>query len=692
MLTILVFISLRAENFRLDGILLMPIDWNAALAKWILASSLSFQILAEPAMAQTKPEQAVTAPARTARTWRDSTGVFVVQAELIELSPTSAKLQLADGTTREVARELLSRDDQKFLTELEMARSPFAKRSDAKSERAAPLPADAGRVQPMAPKSFPSPQLREILPSGQNVILYSPTRKLEKLTTLAQEVPSVEVGEVYLADVESGSRVSPVLMLDVETKTVAVGVSPPIYSSRSQQPSQVFVGSLPHGPFHALVEMQDPFTLLDHNPHTGQTLASAGELGETGDRELILLEGLGKGELREVLRFRLPAGQERRRLISQAILVDKDQAIVVLDGVVYAWNLRSGTELYQTDPQQRIPGSIALSADRTLMTVPSSLGLHFVDSKTGKDLGFLECPNTYRMDVAFDPCANRIAYSGRDQWSVYDYETMASRRPETTTLPLGEKVIGWFSGNLIVTGGGIVLDTDRRIPIWKYGSSLWPTASIWKESVTMVDTSQGLRLRTLALPHKELRAALKELPDIKDLLLTEPGTKVALKLELPEPIPENVDRAKLEERLKQMIGHSGWEVDEQAKIQLIAKMAPGKPFTEYYQPYVQGLANPERTKVEITPMMSRLELRDGDRLVWHIESQNNRPSPYGSSPSKTKEDYIKQRQRALPEFFYSLVLPTRIPRPPYTFGFGESYIHDGIWRDPAQRNPNQSPF
>ena len=208
----------------------------------------------------------------------------------------------------------------------------------------------------------------------------------------------------------------------------------------------------------------------------------------------------------------------------------------------------------------------------------------------------------------------------------------------------------------------------------------------------MVDTNQGLRLRTLALPHEALRAALRKLPDIDDLLIAEPGSKVAVALELPEPCPENVDRDRLEGRLKQMISDTGWELDEQSTLKLVAKLAPGKPFTDYYQPYVQGMSNPERTKVEITPMMSRLELRDGDQLVWHAESQNNRPSRYGSSPSKTKEDYIKERQRALPEFFYGLVLPARIPRPPYTFGFGHSYDNTGVWREFANRSTEQSPF
>ncbi len=45
----------------------------------------------------------------------------------------------------------------------------------------------------------------------------------------------MEVGEAYISDFESGSRISPILMLNTQTKKIAISAGPSMYSSRRQQ-------------------------------------------------------------------------------------------------------------------------------------------------------------------------------------------------------------------------------------------------------------------------------------------------------------------------------------------------------------------------------------------------------------------------------------------------------------------------
>ncbi len=632
------------------------------------------------------PFHCLNAQDNTSRTWRDASGVFVLDAQLSELSASHVKLRKNDGSVIEVRRDALSKDDQSYLLELDKKSNPFAGASSnpasvplalSKTMPQSVLPAEAPSTQ-SKPRVLASPDLPPILPTSQNVIIYSPTTELGMLHTETKEPISVPVGEAYLSDFESGSRISPILMLNTQTKKIAISAGPSIYSSRRQQSSQVFIGELPRGPFEVLFESEDPMALLDHNITTGQTLATTGEAGEHGDRDLVLIEGLNDNRPVETARFRLPADSGRRRLVSQARLIGRSQALVVLDGVAYCWDLTAGKLIYQSEPQRRLMSKIAISSDLTLMTIPSEMGLHFASLLTGKDLGFLRCKNLHQIQAAFDPRGQRIGFSAGDFWGTYDYEKRDQSETRTTTWTLNGPIGGWIKSNLFVTGGGVVMETGLGIPVWKYDSEKWGEAAIWADTITMIDNSQGFRLRTLPMPHSELMTALAELPKISDLLATDTGAAVDLQYELPDPLPKEVNREPLDARMKEIIQAAGWVVDKSSAKKVVVKIAPGATRKERYQKYEPNMSS-KAEEVEVTPMLSRLELRDGDKVVWSMQSRNANVSHMYAPTNQSKEEYIAARQRAIPEFFYSIVLPVRIPRQPYTYGFGKSLDHNGLW-------------
>ncbi len=630
------------------------------------------------------------------RVWRDSTGLFSVQAELVELTPMIAKLRLKEGKVAEVRRESLSKADQDFLIELEKSRSPFEKKSTplvppAKPAQLKPSTATESKAVPEhpAPLGLSSAHLPPILPTLKNVIVHSQSTQLGKLESTVQSPPTMPVGEAYLADVYPMSRVSQPLLVDADTKTIAFSCSPSIHASRPLQKSLAYVGPLPKGPFELLVESEDPFTLLDHNPETGQTLATGSVLGELSDRDLILVEGLGEGNLREVSRFRLPVNAGSRTQIATAKLVALNQAVLLYEGVIYSWDLSSGKQLYQSDPARRIFSSISFSEDRKLITIPAEGGVHFANARTGEDLGYLSLGPNFASPTghaAFDPRENRIAYCNSDLWGTYDYKTQSMQPAETTTVRLAGKLVGWAGPDLLLAGDGVLIKTDLRVPIWVYSASCWPSSCLWNDSVTFIDSREGLRVRTLPMPHAPAKAAIAGLPPIEKLLATDRGTAVQLKLELPEPCPENVKPDILRARMSKKIAQAGWTLAENSELQLVVMIHPGKPFKDSYQPYLPGQFNLERKVVEITPMISRLELRNGNDMVWGIQSQNNRPG-YGASP-KSLEDYVKEREQALPGYFDNIELPVRIPQKPYTFGLGSSHYNIGVWQD-SRRDEHQ---
>ena len=620
-----------------------------------------------------------TQPAAVSRTWRDSTRVFVIEAKLVELSNDKAKLRKADGSEVEVRRDAFSKEDQQYLEELDKTRNPFAANpSTTATKSPARMPARTGeptvpQPNPSKTLNFSAPDLPPILPSSQNVVVYTPTTKLESLKTKPIEPLTIPPGEVYIANAEISARISPILVVEAASRKVAISVGPPAYASRRSIKSQVLIGELPRGPFECLIEQEDPISLLDHNITTGQTLAATGIAGEDSDRDLVLMEGLADGHPVEVARFRLPTELNTRRAINQAKLVGPSIALVVADRTAYCWDLSTGKLVYQSEPRRIFVNSIAISSDLSLMAVPSDIGIHFASPLTGKDLGFLPCKGMTNLQIAFDSRSQSIGYVSGNYWGVYDYEKRTQSEPMMASSSLAGQICGWIKPNLLVVGNGIVLDTERQVPVWKYAASNWPTAKIWNDTVTLIENIQGIRLRTMPMPHPECLAALEKLQSMDDLFAMDVGKPVQLQYELPDPLPKEVDRNELENRMQLIVKRAGWVLDEKAALKLVVKIAPGAKRKENYQKAEQ------LETVEIVPMVSRLELRAEDgSAIWWTEAETSRGAAYGS-PKLSKEEFIRERQQAFPAFFYNLVLPTRIPRQPFTYGLGQSYDHSGLW-------------
>ena len=62
------------------------------------------------------------------RTWRDTTGKFSVEAELVEETETDVKLRKADGSIKTVPKKLLSKEDLAHLDELKSVKAKAARK------------------------------------------------------------------------------------------------------------------------------------------------------------------------------------------------------------------------------------------------------------------------------------------------------------------------------------------------------------------------------------------------------------------------------------------------------------------------------------------------------------------------------------------------------------------------------------
>jgi len=79
-------------------------------------------------------EEPDTSKVQVKRTWRDSSELFVMDARLLELSPSTVKLRsVDDGRVVELSRSRLSKVDQEYLLTIDKAKNPFAAQSQVAS-------------------------------------------------------------------------------------------------------------------------------------------------------------------------------------------------------------------------------------------------------------------------------------------------------------------------------------------------------------------------------------------------------------------------------------------------------------------------------------------------------------------------------------------------------------------------------
>lgn len=125
---------------------------------------------------------------------------------------------------------------------------------------------------------------------------------------------------------------------------------------------------------------------------------------------------------------------------------------------------------------------------------------------------------------------------------------------------------------------------------------------------------------------------------------------------------------------------AGWIKDDNSNVRLVISISEGEPAES--SPNEQSSAgNPNhRAKtIAVTPIISNIEVRDDDdTVVWGLKDMTARlySTPAMDMPVEKMRSQVRM---SFMGFFSGLVLPTRIPQPPYAFGFGESQLDDSVW-------------
>lgn len=654
---------------------------NYQCVAWLTACIL----LAQPqvdfqAQEPTSPRDQRPAPT-TPRTWRDAAGKFSVEATLVELEAEAVRLIRSDGVTIDVPLERLSQADRDFLQELAEQRAT-AQDNPAENPFESPAPAAvAPLTTSFALQAVPvSDDITNLSDQGPIVTLPKSTPCEPLAPDPAPPLPVVKAGQCLIAQTDAYDVPSDLVTLNPSQALVAISIGRAMAGSDAPHRGRLLVGQASRGPFHLVLDRDEAIRVLDHHVASDQTLLMCGLDGFQRGGQIVVMTGLATGQPLELYRRRLPGYDKPGFLpqVTQARLIAPDVAVVVVDSVLYCWNLQTAEVLFRSE-DRAVTSPIAFSPHAKTIAIPQAGGFNLLDSASGQDRGFVDTGDATAPGIVFHPDGRRLAFCASNAWGVWDAVAAKKLLSGIVTEHLGNRPIGWIDGDLFITDSGNLIDTKSQMLLWYYYTGSTVTQQLWHDSISFVTSSQGLKIDTLAVPDARAQLARRKLDSAKHLMVTSPGTEVQIAIESTE----TVDKQELIDALTTAIERAGWIIAPQAKLTVVAKIGRGKPYPMKYtsRPIGGALGQGTVTSVEIKPFTATLEIRSGRNVLWTRQTENHVPSMLFLRGDETVEQAVKKFERPQPEFFSSLQIPPQIPKAELARGLGSSRLDKGVWVD-----------
>ena len=622
------------------------------------------------------------------RTWKDSAGKYSIEAKLIDLQSDAVRLQKTNGDTISVPLAKLSAEDQAYIKSIVDSKTTKPKETANPFETTDLIKIEAVQATFSLQTIKPSQDIQDLPGDGETRLLPKST-DCEPLTPdPAPPIPNLKATLSMLAATDPYDDLSELVTLNSKQALVAISIGRRVSGQPKPPSGKLLVGQLPKGPFTLVSDGAEAIRIFDHKESTGQTLlvSNIDELKRGG--ELVVMDGLATGKPVELYRRRLPGIEKPgfKPQVKQAKLLGADLALVVVDSAVYCWNLKSCQLIYRTDKSLKGISQVTISANGKYLAVPQSGGFSLLEAATGEDLGFVDAGTSSGAALSFHPDGRRIGYCSGNTWGVWDIVEARKISSGVVTEFLGEELVGWVGNDLLLTTAGNLLDTKSEMLFWFYYVGATESRMLWNNWLICVTKNQGLKLTVLPIPDKKAQTAYGKLDQQKSSMITAPGTEVRIEIESTEP----VDKDALTEALTTSIERAGWIVKPTSKLAVVAKIGRGKPYTlQYSSSPIGGTGKDKQLEnVNINPFTAVLEIRSGKNVLWTRNTENFAPPMIFLRGDETVQEAVKKYERPQPEFFSSLQIPPRIPKPEIARGLGSSREDNGVWVDfPRQPRP-----
>jgi len=259
-----------------------------------------------------------------------------------------------------------------------------------------------------------------------------------------------------------------------------------------------------------------------------------------------------------------------------------------------------------------------------------------------------------------------VGQSGRIRvWDLSSREMTRDFAMLQDLHPIDARDLKWTSENHLLVNGNLLVDVERRAPIWMYDNmhqiSVVRDGKVWFLEGGV--GGGGVKVLTSAVvPNKAVLDSVASLkPD--DLLVLHPGMEITLDVQLNGDGDE-IAAAKrgLEERLKK----NGMKVVPESKNRLTVSVQPGKTQTVRYHSFGHPFGEAQEHQVA-TEMLS-LTLDLNGETVWKYESGTSAPGMLHLKEGETIDGALarimKEQGDSLPKRCAAVWIPAYIARVP----------------------------
>ncbi|HBE66774.1 MAG TPA: hypothetical protein DDW52_01365 [Planctomycetaceae bacterium] len=629
---------------------------------------------------QNLPGQELT-PSHETRTWRDKTGTYSVKAVFAGISESGVELMKSNGERIVVPINMLSPQDQKFLQDLQSkATNPFEKGAMPSS---AAKPTDA----PNKTSDLHGKGLEILSPDHEAAVLSAEGREI--FTKSDEDLPPLapggeEIRAPWSAFVKGMPKYDPYtkrsapVILSKDELNFAFSAHRESNAVADEEFGRIYM--FRQGKHHEELLLDLPHTLkiVDHHIASDTTLVVVG-LDNNSQRggDLALLRGLASGKPDALVRWRVP-GWDRagfKPKVEFAKLISDRVAIVRVNDTVYKWDLASGECAYQVT-KLNASGKIKLSPNGRYLALPESRMCRLVDLEEGIVLGRIPFEKL-TPEVGFSPDGKRIALVGGSQVVIWNLVSGELEKEITVGAHIG-KFHGWPSNNHILVDHAGLIDLDLGMAIWSYYLPTEIPLLVLDGGVIQMDLHSNSAIYSLPVPHDQALRALKVLDgrSASQLLALKPGSDVRIEVSSDE----DIDFAAMEAGLKKAAQSAGWRVSPNAQVVLTARIGRGEKQTLHFRSLLSSYFDPGE-KVKIRPFTAEVQIRQGNNLLWSRSETNMVPSLIHLKNGEKLKQVVKRYEKADPEYFERLWIPSKILSPDAKQKIGRSRNANGSWKD-----------
>lgn len=601
------------------------------------------------------------------RTWTDATGSFTVEAKLVSNKDGLVELEKKDGRVVSLPLEKLGESDQAYLKELEdqaNEENPFAggkKRSPPDSEN------DSQSDRRRANRSKRSSSSTRRVFSGINPKFYTNEIVLtDRGWNVSPDAAKPQTPSDRVINVRSGftkhafhNRLGGVA-LDPGQRWAAV-----VFTNPFEEDSEVIVADTQTG------ETQPTL-------RTGYRDAELLAISPEAANVVTVVKGKGRepGRLDFWSRknsdgpdasWNTSSFFERDGFAPTAGRYLSESRLLTFGRRVILWDCDSAAAVYSFAVADSCRP--ATSANGNQIAVVSGDSVFVVDSSNGKSLGRFTPPVTVNA-MAFSNDGQLLAGINGQSGSIWVWDLSANELARQLSAPPQTiKSLDFIDDNYLLVNNANLMDIELRTTVWRYRSSGGTILGSYDGRHWFVGKT---KLTPISIPHIDLSSQTANY-DPDDLLVVEPGSEIALDIQLPFPPAE---RKRIQEQVSKMFQANEVAIGRDTDLELSLSIVKGKQETAEMSSIMDPFGRRGTESIKYTPQVGKIRLmRDGVTL-W---SRVRRFGPAGIIHMKNDESAQAAANRLCkpdPSFFKSVNMPKYISQFPSGKPLGESTISE----------------